>query len=101
MSSTHFIIEKIYKPRHVDMGFAQTLLDLGSWTSTNTDLLLIVFILFFAKFLINNLPLWYVFSVYINFSFQFKLTPLFLIYFFKLFFLFFLNSTYFFYFYNF
>lgn len=86
MSSTHFIIEKIYKPRHVDMGFAQTLLDLRSWPSTNTELLLIVFILFFAKFLINNLPLWYVFSFYINFSFQFKLIPLFLIYFFKLFF---------------
>jgi hypothetical protein len=75
MSSIPFIIEKIYKPRQVDMGFAQTLLDLGGWPSTNTDLFLIVFILFFAKFLINNLPFWYIFSVYINFSFQFKLIP--------------------------
>jgi len=75
MPSIPFIIEKIYKPRHVDMSFTHTLLDLGSWPSTNTDLVLIVYILFFAKFLINNLPLRYIFSVYINFLFQFKLIP--------------------------
>ena len=50
MSSIHFIIEKIYKHRHVDMGFAQTLLDLGSWTSTNTDLLSLFLYYFLQSF---------------------------------------------------